>query len=82
MSSDDIVTLIDRLRGLLVPTADPPLLLDVKGVAALMSCSVRDIRRMIDAGEFPRPIAIGEKLKRWPRSLVLAWIAQVTERTK
>ena len=54
-------------------------LLDVGAVAALMSCSVRHIWRMSDSGHFPRPIGIGMKLKRWPRSTVEQWLAEQTK---
>jgi len=53
---------------------DPALLLDVIAVAQLLGCSPRHVWRMSDAGDFPRPLAVGSKLKRWPRSAVLAWV--------
>lgn len=58
-------------------TADKPeplALLDVRGVAALLACSARHVWRMCDGGHFPRPISIGAKLKRWPRSAVERWL--------
>lgn len=58
------------------PAADAALLLDAAGVAALLGVSVRHVRRMADAGEFPRPVAVGTKLKRWPRTAVLAWVEE------
>jgi predicted DNA-binding transcriptional regulator AlpA len=54
--------------------AEIPLMLDVRGVAQLLGVSVRHLWRMCDAGQFPRPVAVGSKLKRWPRAVVLAWI--------
>ena len=51
-----------------------PLLLDVAEVARLLNVSPRHVWRLCDAGTFPRPVAIGAKLRRWPRSVVLAWI--------
>lgn len=53
---------------------EPALLLDVAAVARLLDVSPRHVWRMADAGEFPRPVAVGSKLKRWPRAVVVAWI--------
>lgn len=49
-------------------------LLDVNAVADLCSCSVRHIRRLTDAGEFPSPVKLG-RLVRWRRQDVRSWIA-------
>ena len=60
-------------------TATPPapsaLLLDVNQVADLLGCSPRQVWRLADGGDFPRPIKLGMKLKRWPRSALESWIA-------
>jgi predicted DNA-binding transcriptional regulator AlpA len=58
-----------------------PLLLDVAAVAQLLGVSPRHVWRMCDAGQFPKPVAIGTKLKRWPRAVVLAWIEAQTSAT-
>ena len=52
----------------------PPLMLDVAAVAQLLGVSPRHVWRMSDAGDFPKPVPVGAKLKRWPRSVVLAWV--------
>ena len=57
---------------------EPAHLLDVAAVARLLDVSARHVWRMCDADQFPRPLAIGAKLKRWPRSVVLAWIEAQT----
>jgi len=61
-------------------TAPPPVesgaLLSVTQVAALLGCSPRHVWRLADSGSFPRPISLGSKLKRWPRSTVERWIAE------
>lgn len=57
---------------------EPALLLDVAAVAQLLGCSPRHVWRMCDAGQFPKPVAVGAKLKRWPRAAVLAWIESQT----
>lgn len=44
--------------------ADTAALLDVRAVAALLSCSTRTVRRMADCGQMPRPVRIS-KLVRW-----------------
>jgi excisionase family DNA binding protein len=58
--------------------AEPALLLDVTAVAQMLGVSVRHVWRMADAGEFPRAVSVGAKLKRWPRATVLAWIESQT----
>lgn len=50
------------------------LLLDASAVARLLMCSKRHLLRLVDAGQFPRPVSVGSKLKRWPRAVVLAWV--------
>ena len=57
-------------------STEPALLLDVTGVARLLGVSPRHVWRMCDADQFPRPVAVGAKLKRWPRAVVLAWIEE------
>jgi len=59
-------------------SAEVPILLDVAAVGQLCGVSPRHVWRMVDASQFPRPISIGSKLKRWPRSVVLAWIDEQT----
>ena len=58
---------------------EPAALLDVRGVAAVLACSTRHIWRMCAGGHFPRPLSIGTKLKRWPRSTVEQWLAEQTK---
>jgi predicted DNA-binding transcriptional regulator AlpA len=57
---------------------EPALLLDVAAVAKLLGCSPRHVWRICDAGQFPKPVAVGSKLKRWPRSIVVQWIESQT----
>ncbi|MFM9963601.1 MAG: helix-turn-helix transcriptional regulator [Planctomycetaceae bacterium] len=52
----------------------PATLLDVKQVAALLSCSARHVYRMSDAGAMPRPRHVGA-LVRWCRSEIEQWVA-------
>ena len=52
------------------------LLLSVSQVSAMLGCSPRHVWRMADSGSFPRPVALGSKLKRGPRSTVERWIAE------
>ena len=58
---------------ILSPTADAAML-DVRAMAAMLSCSTRHVYRLADAGRMPPPIKIGA-LCRWPRRAVDAWIA-------
>jgi len=50
-----------------------PAMLDVRGVASLLSCSARHIYRMADAGRMPRPLKLGS-LVRWRRADIDAWL--------
>lgn len=52
---------------------EPPLLIDVHAVAALLGCSPRHVWRMADIGKMPRPLAIGA-LRRWDRARIEAWV--------
>ena len=63
-----------------IPT-EPALMLDVGSVAQLLGVSPRHVWRMCDADQFPRPVAVGAKLKRWPRAVVLQWIESQTATT-
>lgn len=50
-------------------------MLDVHGVAELVHCSSRHVRRLADSGRMPRPINLGS-LVRWSRAAIEAWIAE------
>ena len=56
------------------PATELPLLITVNDVAAIGNFSVRHVWRMVDSGQFPRPLTIGSKLKRWRRADIVAWI--------
>ena len=59
--------------------ADKPqnaLLLTAEQVAELLACSVRHIWRLADIGTLPKPLSLGSKLKRWPRSTIERFIEQ------
>lgn len=51
-----------------------PLLLDVKGVSALLNCSARHIFRLADLRRLPAPVRIG-RLVRWDRRTLEQWIS-------
>lgn len=55
------------------PQESNPELLDVSGVARLLGCSSRHVRRLADSGRMPRPVRLGA-LVRWPRAAVVEWI--------
>lgn len=52
------------------------LLLTAPQVSELLGISTRHLWRMADSGQFPRPISLGLKLKRWSRSVVERWLAE------
>lgn len=54
--------------------AEQAVLLDVTGVARLLTCSERSIWRLADAGKMPTPVRIG-RLVRWQRQGLMDWIA-------
>ena len=49
-------------------------MLDVGGVAKLLGCSSRHVRRLADAGRMPAPIRLGA-LIRWDRGALSRWIS-------
>jgi excisionase family DNA binding protein len=53
----------------------PAILLDVKTVARLLSCSSRHVWRMADSGDMPRPVKLGS-LCRWSRQSIDDWISK------
>lgn len=61
--------------------SDPPILLDVRAVAALLGVSTAHIRRLTDRGAMPRPVALG-RCRRWRRGDVVDWIATGCKRVE
>lgn len=49
-------------------------LVDVRAVAARLSCSVRSVWRLADAGRLPAPVRLG-RLIRWDAAVIDEWIA-------
>jgi excisionase family DNA binding protein len=49
------------------------MLIDADAAAALVNCSTRHWRRMVDEGKAPKPIRVGT-LVRWNKQTVLEWI--------
>jgi len=57
-----------------------PLLLSVRDVAALLGLGVRTVWRMVAQGTFPGPtVSIGERIRRWRRADVEAWVNKQAE---
>ena len=65
----------ERIPGRGRATREPAALLDVNAVAALLSCSVRHVYRLSDAGKMPRPVKVGA-LVRWRRAEIMQWISE------
>jgi len=55
-------------------TPAEPVMLTVDGVAKLLACSARSVRRLADQGKVPRPVRIGGMV-RWPRATIDQWLA-------
>lgn len=51
-----------------------PLLIDARGLAAMLSISVRHIRAMRARGGIPEPLAVGRR-RLWRVAEVAAWVA-------
>ena len=49
------------------------MLIDIKEVARRLSVSRQTVMRLVEAGQFPRPIHVGRSL-RWRLADVQAWI--------
>lgn len=58
-----------------VANNDLPLLLDIHGVARLLSLSVRSVQRFHSAGHLPKPVEWFIGSTRWLRSDIEAWVA-------
>ena len=52
-----------------------PILLDIRAVARLLSCSPRHVARLADGGRLPQPIKLG-RLIRWRRADLDAFLAK------
>ncbi len=55
------------------PGTEAPALLSADEVARLLTCSVRTVRRLADAGRMPRPVRLG-RLVRWRREGIEQWV--------
>lgn len=52
------------------------ILIDVKGVAEILSCSTRSVWRMADGGRCPNPVRPGGGgMVRWRKADIEAWVA-------
>ena len=56
------------------PPAEEVRLLDVNAVAQLLSCSTRNVYRLADSGQMPRPRKLGA-LVRWDREELEKWLS-------
>jgi excisionase family DNA binding protein len=43
-------------------------------VAALLNVSARTVHRCASDGRLPRPIKVANRLSRWPRETIAAWL--------
>ena len=50
-----------------------PLLIDVKSLAKMLSCSVRSVWRLNSSGKLPKPVKIGRSVK-WNYQMVRTWV--------
>jgi predicted DNA-binding transcriptional regulator AlpA len=67
----------DDGNGIAVTATLTPLLYNIHQVCAILGgISERNLRGMVSAAEFPRPIKIG-RLSRWRPPDVAAWVAKL-----
>ena len=50
-------------------------LIGAREVANLLSCSVRNVYRLVEAERMPKPVRIG-RMTRWQRAEIERWIAE------
>jgi predicted DNA-binding transcriptional regulator AlpA len=62
-------------RGEAIPVEPPALLLSKTDLARELRVSAKTIDRMDQSGRLPRPIRVGSRAKRWPREIIVAWVA-------
>lgn len=63
-------------RGLNLAVKEGHVMIDGKALAVLLSISHRALYRHIATGAVPRPVGIGNMLKRWALPEILAWVEQ------
>ncbi|NLE57162.1 MAG: hypothetical protein GX616_02290 [Planctomycetes bacterium] len=63
-------------RGLDLNVKDGQMMIDGKTLARLLDISYRALYRYVDMGAIPRPVAIGNVLKKWSLPEMLAWVEQ------
>ena len=52
-------------------------LLTVKQVATALGLSTRTVWKLSSKGEFPRPLTVGQKARRWPAADVDAYVGRL-----
>lgn len=52
----------------------PTVLIAIEDVAAILGCSTRHVRRLVNSNRIPRPVKLGALL-RWIKTDVDQWIA-------
>jgi predicted DNA-binding transcriptional regulator AlpA len=50
-------------------------LIDIRRVAAHFDITVGTVRRLVNAGEFPKPVRLGRRMLRWDVTTLNQWIA-------
>jgi prophage regulatory protein len=57
-----------------MPNVEPMRLLRIRQVEDLIGLKKSSIYNMISAGEFPRPVSVGPRVKCWRAEDIAAWI--------
>ena len=56
---------------------DNALLVDVRGLAKMLSISKREIERMAADGRLPPPIRLGKRMVRWRLETIRRWAEEL-----
>ncbi len=53
-----------------------PQMLSDRSVAQILETTPLVVRRLARDGKFPKPVRLNHKLSRWPRRVVMDWLAR------
>ena len=82
VTQDPILIRLERIERLLQSQRRPERLLRRREVARMTGLSPSTIYAMIERGEFPAPIRVGQRMSAWAESDVQAWIEQTVRAAK
>ncbi len=78
--NDDPISAMSEVGRVQSVVGPEPAMVDADGVAVMLGCSSRHVRRLADAGHMPAPVKLGS-LTRWPVKVINRWIEDGCPRT-